>query len=288
MPKRFSTARGREFGDAIRAAVASTGMSAREICEKIDWDPGKLSDLMNGKGGCTEVDLAILLSFCRIVPEERDHLMSIHDDTGQKIWWQHFADQQSFRMRTFLEHLWKAKEFVVWQPLVLPGLLQLPDYLRAVCLETVNLPHEEIEDRVTGRLAMQQVFRQRLDCTFYVHEQVLLSRVGGADVMRFDRHEPVVFLEAENSILVVERKDSIRDCEDILKALERKALDEEASPASTDNFRPSPPLPRAPALVSRPAPGAARQVRTIGSTRLVRRASPTPVANDEGRALHRS
>ncbi|GLY53502.1 helix-turn-helix transcriptional regulator [Lentzea sp. NBRC 102530] len=267
MPKRFSTARGREFGDALRKAVFSTGMTAREICEKIDWDPGKLSDLMNGKGGCTEVDLAILLSFCRIDPAERDHLMSLHDETGQKIWWQHFADQQSFRMRTFLEHLWKAKEFVVWQPLVLPGLLQLPDYLRAICLETVNLPHEEIEDRVKGRLAMQQVFRQRLDCTFYMHEQVLLSPVGGADVMRaqlhhvlqlsvrpyihirivpfaagahaglsgsfdlmrFDRHEPVVFLEAENSILVVERNDSIRDYENILKGLDRAALSEEDS-----------------------------------------------------------
>ena len=49
MPKRFSTARGREFGDAVRTALSATRMTAREICEKIDWDPGKLSDLLNGK-----------------------------------------------------------------------------------------------------------------------------------------------------------------------------------------------------------------------------------------------
>ncbi|MBM7859271.1 hypothetical protein [Lentzea nigeriaca] len=36
MPKRFSTARGREFGDAVRTAVSATGMTASEICEKID------------------------------------------------------------------------------------------------------------------------------------------------------------------------------------------------------------------------------------------------------------
>ncbi|WP_439661479.1 helix-turn-helix domain-containing protein [Lentzea sp. HUAS TT2] len=267
MPKRFSTARGREFGDAVRTALSATRMTAREICEKIDWDPGKLSDLLNGKGGCSEVDVAILLSFCRIVPEERDHLMYLFQQTDLRVWWQHFADQQPFRMRTFLEHLWKAKEFVVWQPLLIPGLLQLPDYVRAICREAVNLPQDEVEDRVSGRTAMQEVFRQRLNCTFYLHEQVLWSQVGGADVMRaqlhhllqmsvrpyihirivpfsvgahagmsgsfdllrFDRIEPVIFLEAENSNLVVERKDSIRDYEDILKALNRVALDEEDS-----------------------------------------------------------
>ena len=267
MPKRFSTARGREFGDGVRAALSATDMSARLICEKIDWDPGKLSDLLHGKGGCSEVDLAILLSFCRIDPEERDHLMHLFRETGLKVWWQHFADQQAFRMRTFLEHLWKAKEFVVWQPLVIPGLLQLPDYLRAIAEETVGLPTDEIEDRVSGRVAMQEVFRQRLDCTFFIHEQVLWTQAGGEEVMRaqlhhllqmsvrpyvhlrilpfsagahagmagsfdllrFDRIEPVVFLEAENSNLVVERKDSIKDYEDIVKALDRKALDEDDS-----------------------------------------------------------
>ncbi|GGM82601.1 hypothetical protein GCM10011609_18190 [Lentzea pudingi] len=267
MPKRFSTARGREFGDAVRAALSATGMSARLICEKIDWDPGKLSDLLHGKGGSSEVDLAILLSFCRIAPEERDHLLRLFRETDVRIWWQHFADQQTFRMRTFLEHLWKAKEFLVWQPLVIPGLLQLPDYLRALCRESVSLPADEIEDRVAGRVRMQEVLRQRLDCTFYIHEQVLWTQVGGEELMRaqlhhllqmsvrpyihlrivpfsagahagmsgsfdllkFDRIEPVIFLEAENSILVVERKDSIRDYEDIVKNLDRKAFDEDDS-----------------------------------------------------------
>ena len=187
MPKRFSTARGREFGDGVRAAIAGTGLNSREICEKIGWDPGKLSDLLHGKGGCSEVDLAILLSFCHIDPDERDHLLHLYRQTDGKVWWQHFADQQPFRMRTFLEHLWKAKEFVVWQPLVVPGLLQIPDYMRAMCAEAVNLPGEEIEDRVVSRMAMQEVFKQRLDCTFYLHEvrhEALDVRAGVKDLRR--------------------------------------------------------------------------------------------------------
>ncbi|WP_394615756.1 helix-turn-helix domain-containing protein [Lentzea sp. JNUCC 0626] len=267
MPKRFSTARGREFGDAIRAAVASTCMTAREICEKIDWDPGKLSDLMNGKGGCTEVDVAILLSFCRIAPAERDHLLRLYRETEVKDWWQHHGETQPILPRTFLEHLFKAKKFVSWCPLVIPGLVQLPDYMRALFRTSASFPQDAIEQAVAARIGMQEVFRQRLACTFYIHEQILLAPVGGADVMRaqlhhllqmsvrpyidirmvpfsvgahpgaagtfelmrFDRIEPVVFLETEKSNLIIERKEAVQGYEKVVEAIDRLALDAEES-----------------------------------------------------------
>ncbi|USX51137.1 helix-turn-helix transcriptional regulator [Lentzea sp. HUAS12] len=263
MPKRFSTARGREFGDAVRAALSATGMTAREICEKIDWDPGKLSDLVNGKGGSSEVDLAVLLGFCRTPPDEREHLLRIHRQTDTKDWWQNHADQRPFEMRTFLEHLWKAKEYVCWMPLLVPGLLQLPEYRRPLCIASATFPKDQVEVRLAAHAAMQEVFRQRLACTFYIHEQALLLPIGGEDVlraqlhhllqmlvrpyieirilptsvgahaglsggfelMRFDRFEPVVFLESENANFIIERKDSVDDYEEVLKALDRVALD---------------------------------------------------------------
>jgi hypothetical protein len=267
MPKRFSTARGREFGDAVRAALSATGMTARDICEKIDWDPSKLSDLVNGKGGSSEVDLAVLLGFCRTPPEEREHLLGIYRETDMKDWWQHHGGTQPILPRTFLEHLRKAKEFVSWCPLVVPGLLQLPDYMRALCLASPNFPQDAIEQAVAARTTMQEVFRQRLACSFFIHEQVLLAPVGGVETMRaqlhhmlqmsvrpyidirivpisvgahpgtagtfelmkFDRIEPVVFLECEKSSLIIERKDAVEGYDNVVKALDRLALDAEES-----------------------------------------------------------
>ena len=267
MPKRFSTARGREFGDAVRAALSATGMTAREISEKIDWDPSKLSDLLNGKGGCSEVDLGILLGFCRTPPEERRHLLELYRQTDMKDWWQQHGATHPVLARTWYEHLRKAKEFVSWCPLLIPGLLQLPEYMRAVFAATVGVPDEEVDQRVAARLGVQEVFRQRLKSTFYIHEQVLLVPVGGADVlraqlhhllqmvvrpyieirivpveagahagfagsfelMRFDRFEPVVFIECENSDLIIEGKVAVDGYEDVLKSLDRSALDAEQS-----------------------------------------------------------
>lgn len=267
MPKRFSTARGREFGDAVRAALAATGMTAREISEKIDWDPGKLSDLSNGKGGCSEVDLAILLGFCRTPPEERDHLLKIYRETDMKDWWQQHGDHQPILPRTWFEHLKKAKEFISWCPLVFPGLLQVPDYTRAVILASANAPRDEVEQRVAARQAMQEIFRQRIKSTFYIHEQVLVLPVGGSDVlkeqlhhalmmlvrpyievrivptdagahagfggafdlMKFDRYEPTVFLDTESSTLIVERAAAVKAHSEVLASLEGVALDAEQS-----------------------------------------------------------
>lgn len=267
MPKRFSTARGREFGDAVRAALSATGMTAREICEKIDWDPSKLSDLVNGKGGSSEVDLGVLLGFCRTPPAEREHLMAIFRQTDMKDWWQQHGDNQPILPRTWFEHLKKAKEFTSWCPLVFPGLLQVPDYTRAVILASANAPNDEIEQRVAARQAMQDIFKQRLKSTFYIHEQVLLLPVGGPDVLReqlhhvlrmlvrpyidirivpteagahagfggafdlmtFDRYEPTVFLDTESSTLIVEGAVAVKAHSEVLTSLDGVALDAEQS-----------------------------------------------------------
>lgn len=267
MPKRFSTARGREFGDGVRSALSATGMSARLICEKIDWDPGKLSDLVNGKGGSSEVDLAVLLGFCRTPPEEREHLLKIFRETDTKDWWQQHGGHQPILPRTWFEHLKKAKDFVSWNPLLVHGLLQQPDYARAVISAGANAPADEIEQRVAARMAMQEVFRQRLKSTFYIHEQVLMLPVGGSDVLKdqlhhllrmwvrpyitirlvpsavgahpgfggafdlmtFDRFEPTVFWDTENSTLIVEAPASVKSHVQVLTSLDRIALDAEES-----------------------------------------------------------
>ncbi|MEV6239911.1 helix-turn-helix transcriptional regulator [Lentzea sp. NPDC051838] len=267
MPKRFSTARGREFGDAIRAVVSATGMTAQDICEQIDWDPGKLSDLVNGRGGSSEVDLAVLLGFCRTPPDERRHLLRIHRETGTKDWWQHHGDHQPILPRTWFEHLKKAKEFTSWCPLCIPGLLQAPRYARALICASANVPPDEVEQRVQARVAMQDVFKQRLKSTFYIHEQVLLLPVGGQDVlveqlhhllrmwvrpyidirilpielgahagfggafdlMTSERYEPTVFLDTENSTLIVEAAPAVKAHVAVLESLEGFVLDAEES-----------------------------------------------------------
>lgn len=59
MPKRISTARGREFGAGVRAAIADADLTAQAVAEIVDWDASKLSNVVNGKGGATQLEVAV-------------------------------------------------------------------------------------------------------------------------------------------------------------------------------------------------------------------------------------
>lgn len=268
MPKRDSTVRGREFGAGIRAAIDKAGLTGRGASQLAGWDPAKLSDLMNGKGGISEHDLIRLLGVCRTPLEESDHLLTMFREADRSGWLQVHGERQPILPRTIGEHEAVASEVLCWSMNLIPGALQLPDYMRALIEGNPNSPAEEADSRVTARSVRQQVLIQRrCAMTFYIHEQALLLPVGGSEVMsdqldhlmtmskrphiicrivpvsagahagqagsftlmRFDKLDPVIFIDAENHGVFLDDKASAKAYTNILKALDRTALDAEQS-----------------------------------------------------------
>lgn len=259
--------RGREFGEGLRAALRKADLSGREAVKLVGWDHGKLSDLLNGKGGSTEVELANLLGACLISPAEREHLLALFRESTVKGWLQQHGPRLPIQLRTLIEHEQLAIGITSWQMNLVHGLLQTPDYMRAIILTGANIPASEIEERIKARVARQKIFDRSRQFIFYVHEQALRLPIGGPDVMseqlhhllrmsvrpyitlrvvpiaagahaglagsfelmEFHRLEPVVNVETENSSLFVEAKPSIDGFTKVLEAIARVALDEEQS-----------------------------------------------------------
>ncbi|WP_158102903.1 helix-turn-helix domain-containing protein [Lentzea kentuckyensis] len=268
MPARVSTVRGREFGAAVRAVVDATGLSHRAISELLGWDPQKISDLLTGKGGVNETDFARLLGLCQVPEEEYDHLMALLKVTREKGWWQFHGRDLPVQLRTLFEHEDVTKEIISWHLALVPGLLQTPDYMRALMKvwPTIKKP-EQVEQRVKVRVERQRVLDARRTFIFYVHEQALRLPVGGDVVwrdqlhhllrmsvrpyislrvvptaigahagtmgefklMKFEKLEPVVYLETNNSCIFLEDKATLDLYTGILKSLDAAALDEEQS-----------------------------------------------------------
>ena len=152
----------------------------------------------------------------------------------------------------------------------MPELLQTPAYMRAAISASPNIPRDEIEARVEARLTMQkQLRRSELTCTFYVHELALSLSVGGPDVRReqlhhllrravwsnivirvmptkigahvgmdmafthltFNKYEPVVCVECENTTAFIEDEDSLVGYATTVRALTDSSLDAEESKA---------------------------------------------------------
>lgn len=271
MPRRISTTRGREFGSGLRAAIAGAGLSSRAAAELADWDEAKLSDLVNGKGGSSEVDLAILLGICRTPADERDHLLELFPDTNLKGWWQQHGTCVAVRLRTLVEHLALAKTLICWQAYMVPDFLQTSAYMRAVIAASANEPADELEERMKAQLELQQaLLRQGLQCTFFIHEMALHLPVGGRDVhveqvhhllrmtvrssitirivpmaigahagmrgpftqLAFAKYEPLVCLRNENSTLFIEDSAATKGYDAVVRSLDMCSLDAEQSKAA--------------------------------------------------------
>lgn len=120
MPKRTSTVRGREFGAGLREAIRKAGLSGRAAAELAGWDHAKLSDLLNGKGGATEIELARLLGVCRTPAKEHDHLLALFTEATKSGWLQLHGDKPPVQLRTLIEHETAAIEIISWSMNLVP------------------------------------------------------------------------------------------------------------------------------------------------------------------------
>ncbi|GLZ28766.1 hypothetical protein Lesp02_09560 [Lentzea sp. NBRC 105346] len=257
---------GREFGAGVQAALKRTGLSNRKISEQLGWDPAKLSDLVNGKGGCSSEDLAVLLGFCQVPAAERQHLMELFTESRDKGWLQITDSGAAEQVRTLIEQERLATGIKVWALNLVPGLLQIPEYTRAVVQRSTVAP-KDTEQLVAARVARRVIFHPTREFTFYIHEQALRLPVGGPDVMSaqlhdllqmrvrpyvtirivptsfgahaglagsfiqlsYEKYEPVVFVESQNAGLFLEDKGTLAIYTEVLESLDRTAMDEEQS-----------------------------------------------------------
>lgn len=89
-------------------------------------------------------------------------------------------------------------------PLVVPGLLQTPEYARALTVETHPFTTEEyVKDTVDGRMERAQILADATRPEFWVilHEQVLRTPVGGPAVMA-EQLDHIVARARERTVLV--------------------------------------------------------------------------------------
>ncbi|MEO6087254.1 MAG: DUF5753 domain-containing protein, partial [Umezawaea sp.] len=210
---------------------------------------------------------AVLLGACKTPVAEREHLLALHRESTAKGWWQGFEPKFPSQLRTLIEHEQLATEVISWQMNLVCGLLQTPDYMRAVISASATVPSSEIDVRVAARLDRQRVVEGRREFIFYVHEQALRLPVGGPAVMSDQLHhllrmsvrpyiavrvvptglgahaglagaftlfrlsgvEPVVFVEGETSSLFVEAKAQLDSFKKVLGSIAQAALDEEQS-----------------------------------------------------------
>lgn len=242
-------------------------MSQRRIAELLDFEQAKVSDLVNGKGGVTEVELAMLLGLCQTPPDEARRLLALYRESREKGYLEFNEDGVPNQLHTLIEQERLANKIFVWAMDLIPGLLQLPQYSAEVVSAVPKIKAEQVAEIVAVKVGRKAIFHPSREFIFCIHEQALRLQVGGVELMvaqlnellhlsirpyisvrivplsigvhaglagsftrlAYEKFEPVVYLESHNSHLFLEDKGSITTYDEVVKALVAQALDEEQS-----------------------------------------------------------
>lgn len=176
------------LGERLRKLREAQYISRREAGEAIRVSETAISQLERGRCGFRERDVTDLLTIYGITDEnEHATLLTLAAQTNAPGWWHAYQDVVPDWFRTYLGLEQAAGVIRTYEVQFVPGLLQTPEYARAVVeLGHSTRPEAQIQRRVDLRMLRQRI----LHCTRPPHlwavidEAALRRRVGGTATMR--------------------------------------------------------------------------------------------------------
>jgi transcriptional regulator with XRE-family HTH domain len=179
-----ATPRSRALGFGLRTAREARKLGVRELARLAKVVAQDLSHWESGTRVPKTEQVALLLGALRVEPAERTRLLELAGNAREPNWLEHSIPGISPRLSAFIEYERTASAIFAWEPLLIPGLLQTPDYVRTI-LAAAGRPRAEEELRIKVRLLRQEVLtgRDPSPYTVFLAETALRQRRGGAEIM---------------------------------------------------------------------------------------------------------
>ncbi|MFC4086128.1 helix-turn-helix domain-containing protein [Amycolatopsis samaneae] len=165
----------------LRRLRAATGLSAAEVSRQTELSASKVNRMENAEIGFYMDDLEKLLDFYRVSAKRRVEIMDIARHAEQRGWLRMNTPNLPQDWQTWVDFEAEASGLMQYEPLVIPGLLQTPEYAKAIIEATGNgLSADEVDALVTSRMARQGVLSKSkpLELKVIVGEGVLSQPFG--------------------------------------------------------------------------------------------------------------
>jgi transcriptional regulator with XRE-family HTH domain len=177
------TIRRRELGVLLRTLRTEKGWTVDQVASRLQVSSSKVSRLETGQRGVREADIRSLCDLYGVDADQRQRLTELARAGRQRAHWQ----PRGLPYSTYVELEAEAVSISDYGLGIMPGLLQTPDYARAVVRAAVpRWVPEVVRQRVEGRMARQQLLFSEHPPHFeaVVDESVLHRVVGSPAVMR--------------------------------------------------------------------------------------------------------
>nr|WP_280498632.1 helix-turn-helix transcriptional regulator [Nocardia cyriacigeorgica] len=192
------------LGGQLRKLREGKGITREAAGDAIRGSHAKISRLELGRTGFKERDIRDLLTLYGVHdPEERESFLELARKANEPGWWHRYSDLLPSWFGTYLGLEQAATKIRTYEAHLVPGLLQTPEYTRAVV--TLGYEDADTDRRVAVRQRRQEILH-RSDPPFVwavIDEAALHRPVGGADVHRAQMHHLIELAQLPNVTIQV-------------------------------------------------------------------------------------
>lgn len=177
------TVRRRRLAGELRRLRDQAQLTIDDVAEKLECSASKISRIETGHVGVTPKDTRELLKLYGVDADQLEALVQLAREARKKGWWHAYSEVFS---GAFVGLEAETSSLRAYQALLVPGLLQTEDYMRAVIRAArPDATDAQVEKRVQARLARQRLLSEPDPPRYWavVDEAVLCRSVGGAQVM---------------------------------------------------------------------------------------------------------
>ncbi|MEV3923703.1 helix-turn-helix domain-containing protein [Actinomadura coerulea] len=186
-----STVPRRQLGRYLRELRTNARLTVQVAAKTLEWSEAKMWRIETGQTSLRSHDVETMCRVYGASEELKIALMGLAKETKGKGWWHAYGDviPDGFDLFIGLEEAAISRE--EYSPELVPGLLQTPDYARAIMRNNGHLQDEEIERLVQLRIRRQTLVN-RLTAPpalqVVLNEAVVRRAVGGPAIMAAQLH----------------------------------------------------------------------------------------------------
>ncbi|WP_344590153.1 helix-turn-helix transcriptional regulator [Actinomadura vinacea] len=159
--------RRRRLSRELRRLREGTNLTADEVGRRLEWSQGKLSAMETNKWKRPNPrDIKDLCELYETDDATREALMTMARESRKRGWWEdEYGDVLGSAYVGFEQ---EARSLHAYQPLVIPGLLQTPAYIRALARGDLARDADEIDRRLEMRMTRQKILEHEDPLTMWV------------------------------------------------------------------------------------------------------------------------
>ncbi|MFC5749360.1 helix-turn-helix domain-containing protein [Actinomadura rugatobispora] len=182
-----ATLRSQWLGQQLRELRDDSGLVIKEVAEYLQRDPGTVSRFESGFYPIRRPDLLALLDLYGVSdPQRREALLQLSQDVWQKGWWDGYSTDV---VGSLIDYVWlesRATHVRSYAAIVVPGLLQTPEYAETVIrINDTDATPEQIKRWHELRMTRQQILTGDAPTRFSVilDESILRRPIGSPQIM---------------------------------------------------------------------------------------------------------